>query len=99
MQMQALSWLNEDHWRNESNGPDADTRTSNGLSDFRKQVAGWKTQAGNIAHYEKQGYPVLMQEMMTPLCRELAGLHQDARSENRRVGKEQVITVEYGWSP
>src|SRR3546814_683241 len=77
MQMQALSWLNEDHWRNESNGPDADNRTSNGLSDFRKQVAGWKTQAGNIAHYEKQGYPVLMQEMMTPLCRELAGLPQD----------------------
>lgn len=39
--------------------------------DYDTLVGIWKTQAGNIANYEKHNYPVLFQEMMTPVCRYL----------------------------
>src|SRR5690606_17876847 len=65
LQLQALAWLN------------GDSLQTDDLKEFREQVGAWESQAGNIAHYEKQGYPVFMQEMMTPLCRELLGLPPD----------------------
>ncbi|HEX5553527.1 MAG TPA: prenyltransferase/squalene oxidase repeat-containing protein [Chitinophagaceae bacterium] len=34
----------------------------------------WKSQAGNLANYEKHDYPVLYQDMMTPVCRHLLGM-------------------------
>ncbi len=40
-------------------------------SEFKPLVGLWQSQAGNIGNYEKHGYPVLFQEMMTPVCRHL----------------------------
>ena len=40
-------------------------------SPFAALVRLWKSQAGNIGNYEQHGYPVLYQEMMTPVCRQL----------------------------
>ena len=36
-------------------------------SEFNEPISKWKSQAGNLANYEKHGYPVLEQEMMTPI--------------------------------
>lgn len=47
---------------------------SNDASGFKAEVSGWKSQAGKLANYEKQGYPVLGQEVMTPICRKLLNL-------------------------
>lgn len=44
-------------------------------SEFDTLVSIWESQAGNLANYEKHGYPVLYQEMMTPVCRDLLGLN------------------------
>lgn len=44
------------------------------IAAFKDEVRNWKSQAGKIANYEKQGYPVLMQEMMTPVCRHLLNI-------------------------
>lgn len=41
---------------------------------FADQVKDWESQAGFTANYEKHGYPVLMQEMMTPVCRDLLNI-------------------------
>lgn len=38
---------------------------------FKPLVSKWQSQAGNIANYEQHDYPVLFQEMMTPVCRSL----------------------------
>lgn len=43
--------------------------------DYNELVSIWKSQAGNIGNYEKHGYPVLYQEMMTPVCRHLLGIN------------------------
>jgi len=43
-------------------------------SSFGTEVLAWKSQAGKLANYEKKGYPVLMQELMTPICRGLLNL-------------------------
>jgi prenyltransferase beta subunit len=43
-------------------------------STFSAEVRTWKSQAGKLANYEKKGYPVLMQELMTPICRGLLNL-------------------------
>ncbi|GAA4305418.1 prenyltransferase/squalene oxidase repeat-containing protein [Compostibacter hankyongensis] len=51
------------------------------VSSFREPVSQWRSQAGDIANYEKHGYPVLIQDMMTPVCRDLLGLpHPDRDS-------------------
>jgi hypothetical protein len=44
-------------------------------SDFDPLVRIWKSQAGAIGNYEKHDYPVLYQEMMTPVCRHLLGIN------------------------
>lgn len=44
------------------------------LSAWRPEVEAWRTQAGKRSHFELNGHPVLMQEMMTLFCRELLGL-------------------------
>lgn len=43
-------------------------------SHFQPEVNGWKSQARKLANYEKQGYPVLVQEVMTPICLKLLNL-------------------------
>ena len=43
-------------------------------SGFKGEVSGWKSQAGKLANYETQNYPVLIQEVMTPICRKLLNL-------------------------
>lgn len=48
----------------------------NGNADeYNELVSTWKSQAGNIGNYEKHDYPVLYQEMMTPVCRHLLGIN------------------------
>ena len=44
------------------------------VSDFRKEVESWKSQAGNISNYETHGFPALTQEVMSPVCRSLLRL-------------------------
>ena len=44
-------------------------------SEFNDPISKWKSQAGNLANYEKHGYPVLEQEMMTPICRHLLNVN------------------------
>ncbi|GEO07260.1 hypothetical protein AAE02nite_49240 [Adhaeribacter aerolatus] len=44
------------------------------VADFKPEVNAWKSQAGNTGNYEKHKYPVLNQEMMTPICRSLLQL-------------------------
>lgn len=41
------------------------------VSSFGEEVNGWKSQAGLLANYESHHFPVLMQEMMTPICKAL----------------------------
>lgn len=50
-------------------------RWLNGNADgYDTLVSRWKSQAGNLANYEKHGYPVFMQYMMNPVCRHLLHL-------------------------
>lgn len=41
---------------------------------FKEEVSNWKSQAGNIGNYEKHKYPVLDQEIMTPICHSLLNI-------------------------
>ena len=40
-------------------------------SGFREKVTGWKPQFNKVSNFESHGYPVFIQEMMTPVCRNL----------------------------
>jgi len=47
------------------------------LSGFKKEVGGWKSDANNLYNYETHNYGVLMQEVMTPVCRNLLQISVD----------------------
>ncbi len=44
------------------------------VSSLISEVDQWKSQAGILANYEGNGFAVLMQEMLTPICRQLLKL-------------------------
>ncbi len=41
------------------------------ISSFEKEVVAWKPQNNKVSNFEDHGYPVFLQEMMTPVCRSL----------------------------
>lgn len=49
------------------------------VSDFKTEVARWESQAGKGANFELHDYPAFMQEMMTPVVRNLLEMPQDER--------------------
>lgn len=44
------------------------------VSGFKTEVEAWESQAGKLANYESHGYPVLIQEVVKPVCYPLLGL-------------------------
>ncbi len=52
------------------------------VSEFKKEVEGWKSQAGNISNYETHGYPALTQEVMSPVCRSLLNLSPNNNADS-----------------
>lgn len=44
------------------------------LAAFKDEVSNWQSQVGNIGNYERHKYPVLNQEMMTPVCRKFLNM-------------------------
>ncbi len=50
-------------------------RWLNGKTDeFQQEVLGWKPQNNKVSNFEEHGYPVFIQELMTPVCRSLLNL-------------------------
>ncbi|MEX0685130.1 MAG: prenyltransferase/squalene oxidase repeat-containing protein [Balneolales bacterium] len=47
------------------------------VTEYKNLVSNWETQAGKHANFEKNGHPAFMQEMMTPVVRNLLELPQD----------------------
>lgn len=41
------------------------------VSDFKDKVTNWKPQFNKVSNFESHGYPVFIQEMMTPVCSDL----------------------------
>ncbi|HTE11198.1 MAG TPA: prenyltransferase/squalene oxidase repeat-containing protein, partial [Chitinophagaceae bacterium] len=41
------------------------------VSSFKQKITEWKPQFNKVSNFESHGYPVFMQEMMTPVCRQL----------------------------
>ncbi|MEJ7768931.1 MAG: prenyltransferase/squalene oxidase repeat-containing protein [Chitinophagaceae bacterium] len=41
------------------------------ISSFKGEVLAWKPQNNKVSNFEEHGYPVFLQEMMTPVCRGL----------------------------
>jgi prenyltransferase beta subunit len=41
------------------------------VSSFKQKITGWKPQFNKVSNFESHGYPVFIQEMMTPVCRQL----------------------------
>lgn len=44
------------------------------ISFFRDEVMAWKPQNNKVSNFEEHGYPVFLQEMMTPVCRSLLNI-------------------------
>lgn len=44
------------------------------LAPFTNEVTGWKPQNNKTSNFEQHGYPVFLQEMMTPVCMSLLKL-------------------------
>lgn len=44
---------------------------------FKEEVIRWKPQFNKVSNFEEHGYPVLQQEMMSPICRNILGVSQD----------------------
>ncbi len=51
-------------------------------SAFKEEVINWKPQFNKVSNFEEHGYPVFLQEMMTPICRSLLGISIDDVSEH-----------------
>jgi hypothetical protein len=41
------------------------------ISSFKTEVLSWRHQSNKVSNFEEHGYPVFLQEMMTPVCRSL----------------------------
>lgn len=48
---------------------------------YSTKVKDWTSQAGKHANFEQHGYPVFMQEMMIPVCRDLLRISQNDTQE------------------
>lgn len=44
---------------------------------FKDEVSKWQPQLNKVSNFEEHGYPVFLQEMMTPVCRSMLGISQD----------------------
>ncbi|MGI8636253.1 MAG: prenyltransferase/squalene oxidase repeat-containing protein [Segetibacter sp.] len=47
------------------------------ISFFKNEVIAWKPQNNKVSNFEEHGYPVFLQEMMTPVCRSLLHVSLD----------------------
>lgn len=52
------------------------------ISTFKNEVIDWKPQFNKVSNFEEHGYPVFLQEMMTPVCRSLLGISSNDISEH-----------------
>lgn len=41
------------------------------IASFKNEVIAWKPQNNKVSNFEEHGYPVFIQELMTPVCRSL----------------------------
>ena len=46
-------------------------------ADFKTKVGNWKPQFNKVSNFEDHGYPVFIQEMMSPVCRQLLHISSD----------------------
>ena len=52
------------------------------VSQFKNEVVAWKPQNNKVSNFEDHGYPVFLQEMMTPVCRSLLNVSFQDVSEH-----------------
>ncbi len=52
------------------------------VSSFKNEVIAWKPQDNKVSNFEEHGYPVFLQEMMTPVCRSLLHVSIEDVSEH-----------------
>lgn len=52
------------------------------INSFKNEVVAWKPQNNKTSNFEEHGYPVFLQEMMTPVCRSLLGVSQQDVAEH-----------------
>lgn len=70
------------------------------VEEFRDPLRLWKSQAGNAANYEEHGYPVLLQEMMTTICRHLLKVSaEDSLSVIAYLGSRRRVNGSFNNAP
>jgi len=51
------------------------------LAVFSKEVLAWRPQDHKVSNFEEHGYPVFLQEMMSPVCRGLLKVSQEKNTD------------------